>query len=213
MKDLIRLLIKKYPQIANYIDETEPEEPIIILVNGEPAKQDRELKNNDEVFLFPPASGGLPPEGLIIEDNISIDNVIEDMKKKPEFIRSGAVVVFIGFVKGLIEDDIEVYELLYDAYKPFANAKLKEIAEEYSKRPNVVDVRIYHKVSRLKPKETTVYIFVSAIDRKTAFNVAKEVLERVKHEAPIWKLEIRSDGEFWVLGDGKRVPRPKPKLT
>ena len=200
--------MKKYPQIANYIDETEPEEPIIILVNGEPAKQDKELRNNDEVFLFPPASGGLP-EGFIIEDNISIDNVIEDMKKNPEFIRSGAVVVFIGFVKGIVGNNVKVYELLYDAYKPFANTKLKEIAEEYSRKPNVIDVRIYHKVSKLKPKETTVYIFVSAIDRKTAFNVAKEVLERVKHEAPIWKLEIRSDGEYWVLSDGKRIPRPK----
>lgn len=208
MKDLIELLVKKYPQIANYIDETEPEEPIIVLVNGEPANQNRELKNNDEVFLFPPASGGFP-EGLIIEEDVSVDNIIEEMRKNPEFIRSGAVVIFIGFVKGFVENNVEVYELSYDAYKPFANVKLKEIAEKYSRKPNVIDVRIYHKVSKLKPKETTVYIFVSAIDRKTAFNIAREVLERVKHETPIWKLERRSDGEFWVLGDGRRVPRPR----
>jgi len=208
VKDLIETLVKRYPQIANYIDETEPEEPIIVLVNGEPADQNRELKNNDEVFLFPPASGGFP-EGFIIEEDISVDGIIEEMKKNPEFIRSGAVVVFIGFVKGLVEGNVEVYELSYDAYKPFANAKLKEIAEEYSRKPNVIDVRVYHKVSRLKPKESTVYIFVSAIDRKTAFDIAREVLEKVKHETPIWKLERRSDGEFWVLGNGRRVPRPK----
>ena len=51
------------------------------------------------------------------------------------------------------------------------------------------------------------YVFVAANNRVRAFEVLREVVERVKHEVPIFKLEIRSDGEFWVLGDGKRVKR------
>ncbi len=146
---------------------------------------------------------------MIIEDDIVIEKVINELKKTPEFERAGALVIFIGFVKGNLGNNVRVHELIYEAYKPYAETKLSQLAKEYSKKPNVIDVKIYHKISSLKPKETTVYIFVAAVDRNTAFNVAKEVLEKVKHETPIWKLERRNDGEYWVLGDGKRVPRPK----
>lgn len=33
------------------------------------------------------------------------------------------------------------------------------------------------------------------------------ILERVKAEPPIFKLEKRDDGEYYVIGEGRRVKR------
>jgi molybdopterin synthase catalytic subunit len=52
---------------------------------------------------------------------------------------------------------------------------------------------------------------VSAVNREVAFRVAREALERVKHEVPIFKLERRDDGDYWVVGDGRRIPKEKKR--
>jgi len=44
-------------------------------------------------------------------------------------------------------------------------------------------------VGSLRPGDATLYVFVSAVNREVAFRVAREALERVKHEVPIFKLE------------------------
>lgn len=211
IKNLIEYLRKEYPNISRYIDETEPE-PVIVLINGRPAKPDSRINEGDEIAIFPPAAGGV--EGKIVQDRVKIEKVLETIKKDPDFLKAGALVIFIGHVKGVVENGKEVYELIYEAYEPYASKKLHEIACEAAKHENVVDVRIYHRISKLKPKDETLYIFVTATDRKTAFKTAENVLEQVKKEAPIWKLEIRDDGEYWIVGNGKRIPRPKrDKIT
>ncbi|MEM4691399.1 MAG: molybdenum cofactor biosynthesis protein MoaE, partial [Desulfurococcaceae archaeon] len=59
----------------------------------------------------------------------------------------------------------------------------------------------------LKPGEPTVYMAVASISRKEALETASRVRERIKKEVPIFKLEKRVDGEYWVIGDGIRVSR------
>jgi len=143
------------------------------------------------------------PVGRIIDDERDIS------KESGEMISpgaGGALVIFIGYVKGIVSGKI-VMELEYSSYDPYASQKLEEIAREESEEEGVLDVRIYHRVGRLKPGDPTIYILVSAVDRKTAFSTAQRVLERVKHEVPIFKLERREDGEYWVVGGGTRVRR------
>ena len=152
---------------------------------------------------------GLPdlPDGKIVEGEVSLDEVARDVMKSTCSSGSGALVLFVGFVKGVV-DGAEVRELEYSAYEPYATRKLKGIAEEECSDEEVSEVRIFHRVGRLKPGEPTVYIFVAAVNRSKAFDKARRVLERVKHEVPIFKLEKRSDGEYWVMGDGVRMRRP-----
>lgn len=115
-------------------------------------------------------------------------------------------MVFVGYVKGLVDGSV-VERLEYEAYEPYATMKINEIEKWALEQDGVLDIRVYHRVGTLKPGDTTIYVIASAINRDVAFRVAKEVLERVKHEVPIFKLEKRDDGEYWVIGDGKRVPR------
>ena len=43
-------------------------------------------------------------------------------------------------------------------------------------------------------------VAVSAAHRGEAFAAAREVIDRIKAEAPIWKKEIADGGERWVEG-------------
>jgi len=119
----------------------------------------------------------------------------------------GAIVSFVGVVKGLV-DGAAVNELRYEAYEELAEKVLARIAEEEMRNYGLGAVAIYHRVGDLRPGDTTVYIVVAARGRRDGFAAAARILDRVKHEAPIYKLEVREDGEFWVIGDGERVPRP-----
>jgi len=144
------------------------------------------------------------PEGKVIIDKIDINKIVNEISKYSEK-GAGALTIFIGFVKGEV-DGKKVSELDYSVYEPYTTEKLNEIA--ISELDNdVYDIRIYHRTGNLSVGEPTVYIFVAAKSREKAFKKAREVLERVKHEPYIFKLEKREDGEYWVLGDGKRLKR------
>ena len=144
-------------------------------------------------------------EGKIIKDKINLNQVIENLMTKSSSKGCGALVLFLGFVKEVV-DDKKVYRLEYEAYEPHASRILNEIARKLSCRDGVNAVLIYHRVGLLKPSEPIVYVFVVAKGRREAFEVAREAIEKVKHELPITKLEVRSDGEYWVVGE-KRVKR------
>lgn len=165
---------------------------LLVLVNGSPVPDSQVLREGDEVAIIPPVSGG-----GIIEGELDLN---DEVKKLVKETGSGAIVAFFGFVKGLV-DGKKVRELEYEAYEPFATKKIEEIERSIK---GVKKVRIYHRIGRLKPGEPTIYILVSATGRKEAFEGAREALERVKHEVPIFKLEKREDGDYWVIGDGER---------
>ena len=147
----------------------------------------------------------------VIREEVDVGAIIDEFKTlgKEGF---GAIVVFVGVVKGLV-GGVAVDELRYEAYEELAEKILARIAEEEMSKYGLGAVAIYHRVGELKPGDTTVYIVVAARGRREGFASAAEILDRVKHEAPIYKLEVREDGEFWVIGDGERVPRPPSRRS
>ncbi|ABL87827.1 molybdopterin synthase subunit MoaD / molybdopterin synthase subunit MoaE [Pyrobaculum islandicum DSM 4184] len=196
MSQLIEWFFKTYPKAEVFREE------LLILVNGRTVDNNYILKDGDEVAFMPPVSGG----GKIIQGSLDLNREVADIIGKTALQGGGGVVIFVGYVKGKV-NGAWVNTLEYEAYEPYASFKIDEIEKWAREQEGVLDVRIYHVVGSLKPGDTTIYVFVSAINRDIAFKVAREALERVKHEVPIFKLERRDDGEFWVLGDGKRVPR------
>jgi len=144
------------------------------------------------------------PEGKAVKEELSIDEVVEDLSRYAEE-GMGAIVIFIGFVKGDV-DGKRVDSLDYEVYEPYTTRHLQRIAEEEMEE-RVYDIRVFHRYGSLKPGDKTLYIFVAGRGRKVAFEKARRVLERVKHEPPIFKLETREDGQYWVFGDGRRIRR------
>ena len=138
----------------------------------------------------------------MIEGEIDIGKIVEEItEKNPE---SNAVVIYIGYVKRWVEGHT-VNWLNCEPHGQYALRLLNNIVEEEKMDEGISCIRIYHRVGRLKPGEPIAYIFVSAEDRVKAFEKARNVLERVKRESMIFKVESRDDGDFLVLGDGRRL--------
>jgi molybdopterin adenylyltransferase len=111
--------------------------------------------------------------------------------------RAGGVVAFEGIARSPSEGRI-VDHLYYEAYEPAAKAKLEEIATQAVDRYDLEAAIAVHATGVIKPGEVIVVAAAAAPHRQQAFEGAREIIERIKSEAPIWKKEIFEDGDRWV---------------
>ncbi|MEM0027319.1 MAG: molybdenum cofactor biosynthesis protein MoaE [Ignisphaera sp.] len=200
LRDILIRINPRMREILNYIDP-------IIMVNGIVADMNTKISERDEIALLPPVSGGSKHVSvkLFVDDrDVDIESKIRDILANLSGEGIGAIAIFVGVVKDVV-DGYRVRELVYDAYEPYATKALERIAMEESVNENIKAIEIMHRVGVAKPGEKTLCIIVASRNRKEALETLTKVLERVKHEVPIFKLEKREDGEYYVIGDGKRV--------
>jgi len=135
-------------------------------------------------------------EGSMIEvrrDDFSIDQIVSRMKR-PEV---GAIVSFLGTVKGIVGDE-EVEVLSIESYQEMATKKLLELREEAIDRFGVTDVSIVHRVGKLEPTDNIVLIVVTSPNRQQAFDACRWLIEELKRTTPLWKKETTRSGDRWV---------------
>jgi len=164
--------------------------PLVLAVNREYAPQDQVLSAGDELALIPPVSGG---SGLahvrVTAEALGLDPLIKAVRDP----RAGAVVTFLGVTR-------EVERLEYEAYAEMAEERIAEIAAEAVERHRLCAAAVEHRVGAVPLSDASVAVAVSAPHRGEAFAGAREIIDRVKAEAPIWKKEIEGSGERWVPG-------------
>lgn len=136
---------------------------------------------------------GVHPKG-----SLSIQELIDEVKRNPQAYRIGCILTFTGVVRGIAEDGSKVSKLEYEAYVEAANSKLEEIAEDLKKIPGVVDVKIHHFIGSLSVGEDSVFIVVASEHREEGFKALREAIERLKTEVPIWKKEHTDKGSYWI---------------
>ena len=123
---------------------------------------------------------------------------------------TGAAAIFSGVVRGVTErgDAHQTIYLEYESYKPMAEDKMKQVADEIRARwPDVEGIAIVQRIGRLYPRTPTVLIACTAAHRDTGvFEAARYGIDRLKEIVPVWKKEVGPDGEEWIEGD--YVPRP-----
>ena len=110
---------------------------------------------------------------------------------------NGAVVTFLGTTRDRTGDRRVLY-LEYEAYRPMADKKLAEIADEVTERWPVEDVAIAHRLGRLEIGEVSLVVAIASPHRKDAFAACQYVVDRTKQTVPIWKKEFFEGGEIWV---------------
>lgn len=117
----------------------------------------------------------------------------------------GAVILFTGVVRNHHEGR-QVVALRYEAYEAMASEKLRAICASVASTYEVTDLAVAHRIGDLTIGDVSVAIAVSAPHRDAAYKASREVIERLKREVPIWKLERYADGEeAWVKG---AIPEP-----
>ena len=109
---------------------------------------------------------------------------------------NGAVVTFLGVTRNFTGNR-RVLHLAYEAYRPMADAKLAEVADEMRNRWPV-EVAISHRLGTLEIGEISLVVAVGSPHRKDAFEACHFSIDRIKQIVPIWKKEFFADGEVWV---------------
>lgn len=127
----------------------------------------------------------------ISDKDFNIEEVINKMKAKSV----GAIVTFLGIVRGGKEKEIIRMEI--EAYKEMAIKKFNEIRKETLKKFDVKEIAIIHRIGKLNVGDNIVLIVVSCSNRKEAFQACEYVINEIKKVVPIWKKEIRKNGEYW----------------
>jgi molybdopterin synthase catalytic subunit len=93
-----------------------------------------------------------------------------------------------------------VERLEYEAYGEMAETRMAEILAEVAARHGLIAIAAEHRVGAVPLGEPSVIVAASAAHREEAFAGAREAIDRLKAELPIWKREI-DDGEGrWVKG-------------
>jgi molybdopterin converting factor subunit 1 len=161
--------------------------PVVLAVNREYAHAEDILRAGDEVALIPPVSGGGVgvAHARVTDDPLRLDPLVE-LVRDP---RAGAVVTFSGVTR-------EVSELDYEAYRSMAEAKIAAIVNAAISRHSLCAAAAEHRVGLVALSEASVIVAASAPHREQAFAGAREIIDEIKAEVPIWKKEQG----HWVEG-------------
>lgn len=109
----------------------------------------------------------------------------------------GAVVTFVGQVRDHDPDaDGEVTGIEYSAH-PDAERILAELAEQAE--ADGARVAVSHRIGALAVGDLALVACVATAHRAQAYEVSRELVERIKAELPVWKRQQQSDGRTsWV---------------
>jgi len=136
--------------------------------------------------------------GVHEKGTLSISDLLENTKKKPDFQKVGAIAMFLGVVRGETVEGETVRGLELEAYKERADEVLEDICRELQAKEGIVDVQIHHFTGKFHASEELVYVLVAGSHRSHVFPVLEEAVERYKKEAPIFKKETVTDKKGMV---------------
>jgi molybdopterin converting factor subunit 1 len=169
----------------------------VVAINREYAPASAPVREQDEIALVPPVSGGEGPVRSVRVTGEPLD--VAALAAAVRDSRAGAVVLFEGVTR-------EVGALEYEAYAEMAAERLRAIGEEESARHGLCAVALEHRTGTVPLGEPSVVVAASAPHRGEAFAGARALIDRVKAEAPIWKVEVTREGARRVGGTLPPVP-------
>jgi molybdopterin synthase catalytic subunit/molybdopterin converting factor small subunit len=186
----------------------------VTAVGREYSKRDRVLEQGDELALVPPVSGGAPdpvrlaapdPVRLAAPDRVRLAEVtgedldVDAVRRLVADPSTGGTVVFVGTTR-------DVPSLEYEAYVDMAREQIALLAAAAVADHNLAAVAVSHRTGTVALGEPSIVVAASAAHRGEAFAGARQLLDAVKSQAPIWKREHPEDGPpEWVAGTLPKV--------
>lgn len=107
--------------------------------------------------------------------------------------QAGAVVLFSGETRNSAAGKEVVY-LDFEACEPVAEKMMGSILAEATARWNLHLAIAQHRTGKVGVMECAVVVITAAKHRKEAYAANRYIIDRIKHELPIWKYEVWADG-------------------
>src|SRR6202162_4706044 len=189
LRDVLALYESQNPRLKESVPS------LAMSVNQEYSGPDTKLRENDEIALLPPVSGGAPEAAQrrlyasIVREVINTSQTIASLKRGED----GAALVFEGVVRNQTRGRKTLY-LDYEAYEEMALEQLESLADQALQRFQIRDVAIVHRLGRLEIGETSVLIAVVSAHRAAAFDACRWLIDTLKQKVPIWKKEYFENG-------------------
>jgi len=119
---------------------------------------------------------------------------------------AGAVVLFSGEVRNHnLGQSVEYLE--YESHIPMANTLMRAIIAEACQKWQLHHAVCVHRIGKLAIGESAVVVVTAASHRAEAYQANKYIIDRVKHEVPIWKKEVYRDGTHaWGNNSNSTTP-------
>jgi len=141
--------------------------------------------------------------GVHKKGTFSLQDLLNSVRAKPDLHKVGALMLFVGVVRGETQRGEVVKGLEIEAYEEKADEVLDGICSELMKRKGIVDVQIHHLTGSFDVGEDLVYVLVAGGHRRDMFPILEEAVERYKKDAPIFKKEYATDRRgrdksYWV---------------
>lgn len=124
-----------------------------------------------------------------------LDSLVEELKKSSNEV--GAVTIFVGVVRGTHEKE-KVLRLEYEAHETLAPQTIENIVEEQKTKHGIIDAIVEHRVGTVQVGEEVMYVLVASKHRREGREALAELVDRIKHDVPIWKKEITEKDAYWV---------------
>jgi len=113
----------------------------------------------------------------------------------------GAECIFIGRTRSETHPKFgQLLRLEYEIYEPMVDALLKQMTQDIAAKFDCRAVRLVHAKGAVQPGEASVVIQTASPHRSESFAACRALIDRLKHELPIWKREIWQRGETFVEG-------------
>ena len=198
-------------QLLDHLEENAPalapiRDRLALAVNGELVSPETVLAESSEVALLPPVSGG--DAAPVVE---LVSRPIDPGELSVADAECGAEVVFLGRVRNH-SNGRGVTHITYQGYESMAETRLDAICRELSR--DGVRLRMIHRLGEVPAGELSVAIAARAPHRREAFEACSKALERLKREAPIWKLEHYDDGSLaWREEESLSVSAGEPSSS
>jgi molybdopterin synthase catalytic subunit len=110
---------------------------------------------------------------------------------------AGGQSLFVGTVRNH-DGDRDVVSLDYSAH-PTAAEVIRSIAVRIAAEPEVLGLAVVHRVGSLGIGDDAIVAAVATVHRAEAFEACRRLVDTVKHDLPVWKLQHFADGSSeWV---------------
>ncbi len=199
VRELLQSLAAKNPKFARALELLEWN--LNIIVDGVNKGIDYVVNDGDRIHVLPPSAGGTHVEVGVLNkgEELDISGIMERLSRSSDKV--GGIAVFLGVVRGINLGE-KVDMLKYEHSSELAESILEKIAREEADKFNLYGVAIYHYVGDLKPGDRTIFVAVAGETRRDVYPALERIVDRVKHEAPIWKVEYHKGGKrVFILGD------------